>query len=232
MARIDVRGDIIPNEYKWYYDYFEYDGTCPRDVQRVIDTANGEELEVYINSGGGVISAGSEIYTMLKKYSGNVKIYIMGAAHSAASVIAMAGYSEMSPTALMMVHCVSAGANGNHNAMEKAAEMLRTADRAMCTAYMEKTGMTETQALEMMEQETWLNAQQAKERGMIDAVMFEEPKDTNAVMIGSLFRLPSKEKMNEIKKMVDAKKHSAIFNAQKAQATLNLLKITGGREIK
>lgn len=66
----------------------------------------------------------------------------------------------------MMVHCVSSGARGNHSDMEHAAEVLRTADRALCTAYMAKTGMTEEEALDMMEHETWLTAAQARERGI------------------------------------------------------------------
>ena len=55
------------------------------------------------------------------------------------------------------------------------AEVLRTADKALSTAYIAKTGMSEEDALEMMEAETWLTAQQAKkEKGLIDAIMFEE----------------------------------------------------------
>ena len=58
--------------------------------------------------------------------------------------------------------------------MEHTAEVLRTADRALSTAYMAKTGMTEAEALDMMEKETWLTAEQAKERGLINEVMFEK----------------------------------------------------------
>lgn len=73
MKRVNVYGSIIPNDYKWYFDYFEEDSTCPRDVQRIINEANGEEIEVYINSPGGIIEAGSEIYTMLRNYKRNDK---------------------------------------------------------------------------------------------------------------------------------------------------------------
>ena len=134
---------MIPNDYKLYYDWFGEDSTCPRDVQKVLDAVVvGDEIEVYINSPGGVIDVGSEIYTLLRAQE-NVKIYITGEACSAASIVAMSGYCEMSPAALMMVHCVSSGARGNHSAMEHMAEVLRTADRALCTAYVAKTGMTE-----------------------------------------------------------------------------------------
>lgn len=206
MARIDIRGKLIPNDYKWFYDWFEEDSTCPRDVAKVLDLAqDGEDLEVYINSPGGIIDVGSEIYTLLRdaKKRTNLKLYITGEACSAASVIAMAGHCEMSPTALMMVHCVSIdGAGGNHADMEHTAEVLRTADRALCTAYMEKTGMTEQEALEMMEHETWLTAGQAVERGLVDAVMFEEARtEETTLAAGHLFQLPAKEKLAQVKKL-------------------------------
>ena len=70
----------------------------------------------------------------------------------------------MTPTSLMMVHCVSTGARGNHSDMEHAAEVLRTADKALSTAYIAKTGMSEEDALEMMEQKHGLQRKQAKEK--------------------------------------------------------------------
>ena len=203
--KINIRGSMIPNSYAWYYDFFGEDYTCPKNVQSVLTQANpGDEIEVYINSPGGVIDVGSEIYTLIRSASEkhDVKIYITGEACSAASIVACAGYCEMAPTALMMVHCVSSGARGNHNDMEHMAEVLRTADRAMCTAYTEKTGMTEEEAIAMMEQETWLTAQQAKEKGLIDKVMFEEPEEKLPMVAGPLFRLPTEEQMAKVKAML------------------------------
>ena len=218
---------MIPNDYKLYYDWFGEDSTCPRDVQKVIDAGVvGDEIEVYINSPGGVIDVGSEIYTLLRAQE-NVKIYITGEACSAASIVAMSGYCEMSPTALMMVHCVSSGARGNHSAMEHMAEVLRTADRALCTAYVAKTGMTEEEVLELMEHETWLTAEQARERGLIDAIMFEE-QEVMPLVAGPLFALPGKEQMEKVKKMMEeadeSKNESSVFLMQKQ---LDLLKLRG-----
>lgn len=188
----------MPNDYRRYYDFFGQDCTCPRDVQQVMDSfQDGDEIEVYINSPGGVIDVGSEIYTLLKSRADNVKIYITGEACSAASVAAMAAYCEMSPTALMMVHCVSTHAGGNHSEMEKAAEVLRTADRALCSAYAGKSGMAEEEVLRMMEHTTWLTAEQALERGLIDAVMFQEA-EAAPLVAGPLFALPTKEQMEKV----------------------------------
>lgn len=206
MPRIDVRGSIIPNDYKWFYSWFDEDSTCPRDVRDVLDTtADGEDLDVYINSPGGVIDVGSEIYAMLREASArcNLKIHVTGQACSAASIIAMAGWCEMAPTALMMIHCVSTYGGGNHSDFEHTAEMLRTADEALCTAYTEKTGMSKKDALNMMEHETWLSADKAKELGLIDSVMFEKP-ELNVLTNAVEFKLPTQERMDQVRKMMEA----------------------------
>ena len=228
MKRINVYGVIIPNSYKWFYDWFDNDSTCPRDVNNILTEANGEEVEVYINSPGGVIDAGSEIYTMLREYQGGIKIKIVGQACSAASIIAMAGHCEMSPTALMMVHCVSTYAGGNHSDMEHMAEVLRTADDALSNAYTAKSGMSKEDVLAMMEKETWLTAEQAKEKGLIDGIMFEEKEPLR--LTASNFELPSEEKMNRIKSMIEEQeaKSDLAFLIQKSK--LSLLRLKGERE--
>lgn len=221
--KVNIKGVIIPNDYKWYYDCLEMDATCPNDVQKAVDEANGESLEVYINSPGGIIDAGSEIYTALRAYTGEVKIYIVGQACSAASIIAMAGYSEMSPTALMMVHCVSSGVRGNHNDMEHMAEVLRAADDALSNAYIQKTGMSKDEVLAMMEAETWLTAEQAKEKGLIDAIMFESKEILP--LAASNFNLPSEEQMARAKTMIE--KQNAKSDAAFLMSKFKFLKLKG-----
>lgn len=226
--RIDIRGVMIPNDYKWYYDWFGEDSTCPKDIRGILDQVQtGDEIEVYINSPGGVIDVGSEIYTMLRSQE-NTKIYITGEACSAASIVAMAGYCEMSPTALMMVHCVSSGASGNHNAMEHMAEVLRTADQALCTAYIQKTGMSQEEVLKMMEHETWMTAQQAKEKGLIDKIMFEEDKPEVPLVAGPLFSLPTPEQMEKVKSMIRPAADKETTDL--LQVELNFLKLKGATE--
>ena len=231
--KINIRGKLIPNDYKWFYDLFEEDSTCPKDVQNVLDAfVDGDEIEVYINSPGGVIDVGSEIYTLLRSKREHVKIYITGEACSAASIVAMSAYCEMSPTALMMVHCVSSGVRGNHLDMEKMAEVLKTADKALSTAYMEKTGLEEDDILSIMEEETWLTAEQAKALGFIDKIMFQEDKKENEVDLSfvassELFSLPSKEQLEKARNMMkqsETPKDNGVFLLQ---TKLNLLKLKG-----
>ena len=133
----------------------------------------------------------------------------------------------MSPTALMMVHCVSSGARGNHSTMEHAAEMLRTADRALSTAYIAKTGMSEAEVLEMMEHETWLTAEQAKERGLVDAVMFEEQEEILPLVAGPMFVLPGDEQMEKVRTMMKEADGNTNDTSASLMQQLNLLKLRG-----
>ncbi len=224
--KINIRGVMVPNEYKAYYDYFGEECTCPKDVQQIVDAfLEGDEIEVYINSPGGVIDVGSEIYTLLREKKDHVKIYITGEACSAASVAAMAAYCEMSPTALMMVHCVSTFAGGNHNDMEHTAEVLRTADLALCSAYTAKSGMSEADAIEMMEHETWLTASQALEHGLIDAIMFQE-NTQETLVAGPLFTLPTREQMEKVNRAMEQAADES-SNSAACLAQFNLLKMRG-----
>jgi len=171
MAKINIKGDIIYNEWKKYYDHYGWDGVCPRDVQTIIDKAEHDEpLDVYINSPGGIVEAGQEIYTALRG-DPRVNIHITGQACSAASFIAMAGHSDISPVGLLMVHCASVGfCGGNHNDFQKVADALTVIDKAIANAYVTKSGMELEKAIRLMERETWLTANQCVEYGLIDEI--------------------------------------------------------------
>lgn len=175
MKEINIKGDIISNDMKWIYDWLGYESTCPKDVCNAISEAAGDEIIFKINSGGGSIDAASEIYTEIRSYNGKTTSRILGIAASAASVIATACYCEMSPTALFMMHNVSTGGvSGDHNDMEHQAEILKTADKTIAAAYVAKTGKSEKEILDLMEQETWVDAVRALELGLIDKIMFDD----------------------------------------------------------
>lgn len=171
MAIIQIKGAIVSDNDKWIYEWLEKSATAPKDIL-LPDTA--EDLEVIINSGGGDVYAGSEIYTMLRGYAGKVTVKVVGIAASAASVIAMAGdVIEISPTAQIMIHNVSTRVEGDSNRLHKEAEVLDNFNVSIANAYLAKTGKTMDELLNLMNQTTWFNAQQAVEQGFADKVMFE-----------------------------------------------------------
>lgn len=168
--KIDVKGSIIPTDEAWIYDYLGIQNTSPGKVAQALNDANGEDVDIDINSGGGDVFAGSEIYSAIRAYPGKVNIHVVGIAASAASVIACAAHSDIAPTAQMMVHNVSTYADGNYHDMDKMSGTLKQADRAIAAAYMEKSGMSEEDALQLMDAETWLTAQDAVDYGLIDEI--------------------------------------------------------------
>lgn len=120
--------------------------------------------------GGGYVHAGADIYTALCEYPGEVNIKIIYAA-SAASVIAMAGHSMISPVGQMMIHNVYSSADGDYRALHRAGDRLDIACDALANAYMRKTGKTRDEIRAMMDAETWVDARRAVELGLVDEVM-------------------------------------------------------------
>lgn len=174
-TRIDIRGVIVSNDDQWIYDWLEIESTSPSQVLKAIEEANGNELEVYINSPGGDVYAGSEIYTALKEYPGNVTVKIVGVASSAASVIAMAGKKVMiSPTAQIMIHNVSSVSIGDYRDHAHESEVLKGWNKSIANAYRLKSGLSESELLKLMNQEKWLTAQDALDMGFVDEIMFDE----------------------------------------------------------
>lgn len=175
--KIDVKGVIVPNDEAWIYKWFGEDHTSPSMVASKLQEADGEDVDIDINSLGGDVWSGSEIYSAIREYKGNITIHVVGIAASAASMIACAGKSDIAPTGQMMVHNTATRAAGDYHEMDKSSERLRKANKAVAAAYITKSGMSEKEALDMMDVETWLTAEEAVEYGLIDAIA--ESKNAN-----------------------------------------------------
>lgn len=204
--KVNINGYIIPNEYKRVYDFYGYDSCCPNDIKKAKLSAVSESLEVKIGTCyGGSIFAGSEIGAEIASHAPGSSGEITGLAASAASVAAMYIKNlKMAPTAMMMVHNVSGGAEGDFHVMDKESNVLKQANRAMAAAYIMKTGMSEEEALKMMDKETWLTAAQAKEKGLVDGIMFE-PSDPAQLVAAIGPGLIPKAVIEKTLKMMDEK---------------------------
>lgn len=196
---LKINGDIVNNESKEIYEYFGFECTAPMDIEKAFaELPKGDKLQVKINSGGGDVMAGQQIYSMLRNRK-DVDIEVESFAGSAASIIAMAGHCTISPIGMLMIHCVSiGGASGNHKDMEKMADTLRTFDEALANAYVVKTGRSKDEILKLMNKETWLPAEKAVELGFVDAVSEGASQLTNA--FGTMMVTPDMKKQYEAAK--------------------------------
>ncbi|WP_302806753.1 head maturation protease, ClpP-related [Cloacibacillus porcorum] len=139
------------------------------DLKALGDVKN---IQVRINSYGGHVSAGTAIYSLLKQHPANVTVVVDGFALSAASVIAMAGDKVVMPSnAMMMIHNPSSGVRGDAHEMRKVAGILDKIREGMLSVYMQKTGLPKDKLITLLDEETWMTAEEAKERGFADEVI-------------------------------------------------------------
>ena len=136
----------------------------------------------------------------------------------------------MMPSALYMIHNVSSYAEGDHQVFGHEANVLKTASEAIAEAYHRKTGKSIKELAKLMDNETWLNARQAKEEGFIDEII--ENKN-NMSLINGIEPMLSDETIEKIRSQIKltaipAEDKEAFLNAKKqAKAKLELLKMKG-----
>lgn len=131
-------------------------------------------LNIYINSPGGDVFEGVSISNMLKRMNCVKNIYIDGLAASIASVIAMAGDKVIMPSnSMMMIHNAWTFTQGNSNDLRKLADDLDKMDVSIRQSYLEKSKgkISEEKLIELMNEETWLTAEECLEYGLCDEII-------------------------------------------------------------
>lgn len=170
--RINLKGPLISNNSQEVYDYYGMEAVSAKSIIEKLPEDNSDII-LEVNSNGGLVTVGSEIYTALRNYKGKVTAEITGMAASAASVAVMgADKVVMSPTAQMMVHkALFNWVSGNSDDLDKASNALKSSDKAIVNAYIAKTGLSEDEIMDLMRNETFMSAQDAVEKGFADEVM-------------------------------------------------------------
>lgn len=180
--RIKMKGPLISNNEYEVYEFFGLEAVSAKSITDQFPEDINEDITLEVNSNGGLVTVGSEIYTALKNYKGHVTAEVTGMAASAASVAIMgADTVKMSPTAQIMIHkALLTRASGNSDDLEKAVNALKSSDQSIINAYVSKTGLSEDEIFEMMKNETFMSANEAIEKGFADEIMTFE-KDLGAV---------------------------------------------------
>ena len=137
------------------------------------------KLTVRINSYGGEVSQGLGIYNLLKSFRGEVITINDGFACSAASVIFLAGSKRIMPkSSLLMIHNAWTMAYGDSNEMRKTAEMLEKVTLPSIEIYKQSSNLTENEIKKMLDEETWISADEALAYGFATQVTEDEPKQS------------------------------------------------------
>lgn len=163
----------IASQKPWYSD--DDDSVYPTQFRNDLKACGGKNLTVRINSGGGDVFAAQTIYTLLKGYTGDVTVHIDGMCASAATLIACAGDKIVMPrNALYMIHNPKTFAFGDFGAdyMRQTADILDTVKQTIVNVYVSKCNgeLTAEEIGHMMDDETWMTADEAEAYGFIDEI--------------------------------------------------------------
>jgi ATP-dependent Clp endopeptidase proteolytic subunit ClpP len=128
-------------------------------------------MNIHINCVGGDVFDGMAIYNIIKKRTAETTVYIEGIAASMGSVIALAADNVvMAENSLFMIHNAWGGAMGESKELKKTANLLEKISNEIADIYIKKTKLPYDRVKEMMDEETWLNADEALELGFIDSI--------------------------------------------------------------
>lgn len=184
--RIQLNGQVVPSEAQWLYDWFGIPAFSPVVVRQAIETnPAGEDLELELNSVGGDVFAGFEIYSVLQEAKCSTVAIVQSLAASAAST-AMVGCRKvlLSPVAQVMIHLPAIETYGNQHDHRESLQLLESITQSILNGYQLRCGekASRERLEQLMDSETWLPAQDAVELGLADAIMvYGEAVDTAAL---------------------------------------------------
>lgn len=139
-----------------------------------------KDISLFINSPGGVVTAGMSIYDTMQFIKPDVATYVMGQACSMGSLLAQAGAKGkrfMLPNARHMIHQPSGGARGQATDMQIQVEEILKMKKSLTEIYVKHNakGKSFEQLTADMERDKFMSAQEALEYGLIDKIIEERP---------------------------------------------------------
>ena len=140
-----------------------------------------KDIQFYINSPGGVVSAGLAVYDTMQFIKPDVSTMCVGQACSAASLLLMAGTKGKRfalPNSRIMIHQPSGGAQGQATDIEIHAKEILYLRGRLNEIYAKHTGKTVEQIARDMERDRFMSADEARDYGLIDTVYDRRADDS------------------------------------------------------
>lgn len=176
-------------------DFFG-DGVTAKRIAAALRSIGDADAIVNINSPGGDFFEGLAIYNLLREHKGKVTVNVLGLAASAAAVIAMAGDEvRIAKAGFLMIHNTWVLAAGDRHAFTDVAEWLKPFDEAQVAIFGARTGINAKKLGDMLDRETWLNGDKAKELGFADALLEADEVSGSTRAEGDLSPLAATKKI-------------------------------------
>lgn len=179
-----IKGDLIGwNSSVWDFNYM------------MKSIKSDEDIELAVNSLGGDAFIGIDICNTLREHKGTVTITITGMAASAASVICMgADKIRAHANTMMMVHNAQTYAMGDAKKLRKAADNVEKVSQAVLKSYTNR--VDEKTMKKLLDEETYLTAEEALQYGLIDEIIDAEPEEVES----EIFQNKAQEFNNKLEK--------------------------------
>ncbi len=133
-----------------------------------------KDINLYINSPGGVVSAGMAIYDTMQYVKPDVTTTCVGMAASMGAVLLTGGADGkryLLPNARVMIHQPLGGVQGQASDIEIEAQEIIRIKNLLCEIIAEHCGKGKDQVMEDFDRNKWMSAEEAKDYGLVDKVM-------------------------------------------------------------
>jgi len=133
-----------------------------------------EDIQLYINSPGGSVSAGLAIYDTIQYIKPDVATVCIGRAASMGAVLLSGGAKgkrAILPHSEVMIHQPSGGMEGQATELEIAAEHIRGTKRVLNQILATNCGKNQEEIARDTDRDFWMNAEQSLEYGVVDTIL-------------------------------------------------------------
>ena len=215
--KLNLSGELFTNSWAEIYRRHGYTSGfyCPDDVRNAISQLQpGEELTLEINSIGGSVYDGNEVFSLLEECRNPTRAVIQSLAASAASyMILPCDRIEMHLPAQLMIHRAAKGVWGNVDALRQAAQQLGVTDNAILDTYCRRCGdrVSREELAAMMENETYIGAADALRYGLVDSIIGGEDNAQSGLLVASAFNntVKAMRTLPDIQTLLDAEKNES-----------------------
>ena len=198
-------------------DSFWGDETTPENFSKDLDSLGDiKTLNIYINSPGGDIFAGYAICSILNRKTYEKIAYIDGLGASIASVIPMCcDKVYMYTNTMMMIHKPWSSKTGNATTLRTAADRLDKIEDTIIDLYLKRVNLDKETISKMLEDETWLSAEECVKHGFADEILGENKV---VACIDPELMKGYKNLPESIKNMINAYQSNVLSEPQVSQA--------------
>ncbi len=192
---IKLYGEVISDDWDWLYSLFGIPHCCPKNVRDAIEQLPADEnLILEVNSPGGDVWAGFEIYGLLQQLAGRTEAHIIAMAASAATTITSACSRVLaSPVAQFMIHQPSAFVYDylNNEDSRRLSNFLDSVRASIINGYVVKSAGKATRKTfeKLVDDCTWMPVQNAMDLGLVDGFLDTSEESNELLSAGGGLRL-------------------------------------------